>query len=32
MNITEDNMQGTINVGDLALIIKFQNKEKPYFK
>ena len=29
MNITEDNMQGTINIGDLALIIKFQNKEKP---
>ena len=29
MNITEDNMQGTINVGDLALIIKFQNKENP---
>lgn len=26
MNVTEDNMQGTINVGDLALIIKFQNK------
>jgi len=27
MNVTEDNMQGTINVGDLALIIKFQNKK-----
>ena len=26
MNVTEDNMQGTINAGDLALIIKFQNK------
>ena len=26
MNVTEDNMQETINVGDLALIIKFQNK------
>ena len=26
MNVTEDNMQGTINVGDLALIIKFHNK------
>ena len=26
MNVTEDNMQGTINLGDLALIIKFQNK------
>ena len=26
MNVIEDNMQGTINVGDLALIIKFQNK------
>lgn len=27
MNVIEDNMQGTINVGDLALIIKFQNKK-----
>ena len=27
MNVAEDNMQGTINVGDLALIIKFQNKK-----
>ncbi len=27
MNVTEDNMQGTINAGDLALIIKFQNKK-----
>ena len=26
MNVTEDNMQGTINIGDLALIIKLQNK------
>ena len=26
MNVTEDNMQGTINLGDVALIIKFQNK------
>jgi phage repressor protein C with HTH and peptisase S24 domain len=29
MNITEDNMQGTINIGDLALVIKFQNKDNP---
>ena len=27
MNVIEDNMQGTINAGDLAIIIKFQNKK-----
>ena len=27
MNVTEDNMQGTIDLGDLALIIQFGNKE-----
>ena len=27
LNVIEDNMQGTINFGDLALIIKFHNKK-----
>ena len=27
LNVAEDNMQGTINFGDLALIIKFHNKK-----
>ena len=31
MNVGEDNMDGTINKGDLALIIKFENKLKPKF-
>ena len=26
MNVGEDNMNGTINKGDLALIIKLENK------
>ena len=29
MNVGEDNMNGTINKGDLALIIKLENKVKP---
>ena len=29
MNVGEDNMKGTINKGDLALIIKLKNKVKP---
>ncbi len=31
MNVGENNMDGTINKGDLALIIKFENKLKPKF-
>ena len=27
LNVSEDNMQGTINSGDIALIIKFHNKK-----
>ena len=27
LNVNEDNMQGTINSGDIALIIKFHNKK-----
>ena len=32
INVGEDNMQGTINKGDLALIIKFENKNRPIFE
>ena len=32
INVGEDNMQGTINKGDLALIIKFEKKNRPIFE
>tara|TARA_B100001250_G_scaffold380741_1_gene372431 strand:- start:6942 stop:8087 length:1146 start_codon:yes stop_codon:yes gene_type:complete len=32
INVGEDNMQGTINKDDLALIIKFEKKNRPKFE